>query len=70
MQPMSGTIIKADEKIVKVEELDDYEAVFTIAFELEMTRDDYLRLHQARHKKEGLTVAIIFEDDSGDDDDF
>ena len=70
MQPMNGTVVKADEKIVKVEELDDYEAVFTIAFELEMTRDDYLRLHQARHKKENLTIAILFEDDTGSDDEF
>ena len=63
MQPMAGTVVKADEKIVKVENEDDYEAVFTISFELAMNRHDYLRMHQARANKEGVTVTIMFDDD-------
>ena len=62
MQPMNGTVTKADEKIVKVEEHGDYEAVLTATFALEMTREDYLRLHQARQNKEGLVVTVLFEE--------
>ena len=64
MQPMAGTVAKADEKIVKVENEEDYEAIFTISFELAINRHDYLRMHQARANKEGVTVTVLFDNDA------
>lgn len=60
MQPMNGRVTKAEEKIVKVEEYGDFDADYTLTFALEMTREDYLRLRQARQNKEGLVVTVLF----------
>ena len=61
MQPMNGRVIEAEETIVQAEGPGDIDTVYTVTFQVEMTREDYIRMHRARQEDELVRVSVGFK---------